>query len=1195
VNLLDQIDDRLKDPDFSLNHDDFEDCSTSLLTDIYPNLVPISGGSDDGRDAEIGDPDGTIGVLITSARDLRGVLANLRKGCRQMTKKQLPIKRVILANLAELNASKRRRLDEAAEALGFKVVQTYPRPWYANRLRRDPDWRVKLLRLRGGTYTLARPPLDDLGVDLDATVGRSVELRTIRDAAGDVLVSGVPGVGKTHLVAQVTDALFVEKLADLSHLADDLLETDPKVVVLDDAGARPEGVVELQTIRRSHQLSYRIIAVCWPHETQMVADRLKDAAPVEVGRMTKAELGEILRKRGITRDSVLRRILDQADGRPAWAVRLGDLLKAGGQWNDVLRGHSVRAEVGHYLRTSRISDHAYQTLATIALLGGISDTEFRTLANLQGDTVLNLNATLRKVAESGLLDVEQVTAHGEDRKVTYTVQPDLLAASLVADAYFSKHPAPHLLAELREGFPGRGFHIVKNTILAELVGATDPSRPTQEQLLTALGSDLAEPQENLLRYYAALGANEANFALNLVRERLRAALAIGTEEKVSSNYKSIASVRGKLLAELAASNVSRIGFAASLEHLKAGACLLLDAGEDIDTFVNEYFIHVRSSDIGEAVDPAHLVALAEHIAAMSAENPHERRVLLEVGARSLAPAWEASYMVPDQPRNFRLKSFLLHANDMGTITNAILDRLATIADGIDAEGFVPLAKVLDTWVRAAVGYALPFGLRVTPEQCEAAKPVARRFATILATTPLTSGTRRRLNGICKPLKLRWPDPDPLFTALAPLEDDADDEDDEDGSDDRFQLYLARREARAKADRARLVEALTPYLEQPPEILCERLADLQPDLRAADVTVNNQTRNVFEHLATTNVDPPGWIRAALDHGMGWQMLPLVQKTLKMDGLPDDLLARLLANPQTRSGVIGLAMEYGTGRGLEAVVAAMNSSDFGPNIWTAFVRVTPQALKLLESHPDRLVAALAVTCWAGWYDYAKQHKGEESNQTEAQLAALTGWTDTMLDLEVPNQLEEYALERGLVSLARTSPDNFKHLFIRHVNKEKYPHNDFDEWASAAQTLDHDHKTAVWHQLKDHPCKREVFWVLAGKDTMWIGDRLEDGSVTDPSELLGRVGFGQSKRPPIEEIAALFANRAAPELILASLPDTLSGDDVEVAQYRLDESQKLAESDNADVRAVGEAGVRLFTSALEAAKKKAREHELRGEIWY
>jgi hypothetical protein len=325
-----------------------------------------------------------------------------------------------------------------------------------------------------------------------------------------------------------------------------------------------------------------------------------------------------------------------------------------------------------------------------------------------------------------------------------------------------------------------------------------------------------------------------------------------------------------------------------------------------------------------------------------------------------------------------------------------------------------------------------------------------------------------------------------------------------------------------------------------------------------------------------------------------MLPLVQKTLRADEIPDDLLARLLASPQARPGVISLAMEYGMGHGLESVVAAMNPADFDRRMWTAFVRATPQALTLLNGHFDRLVAGLAITCWAGWYDYARQDK-KENDLTEAQLAAVTGWTDTMLSLEVPNQLGEHALERGLVSLARTSPDNFTQLFIRHVTNEKYQLNDFNDWAPAAHTLDHDHKTAAWRHLNGHPRKREVFWVLAGKDTRWIEDRLDDGSVADPSELLGYVGFRPTDRPPIEEIAALFANRAGPELILSSLPDTLSGDDVEVAQYRLDESQKLAESDNADVRAVGEFGVRLYTSALVAAKKEAREHELRGDIWY
>ena len=91
------------------------------------------------------------------------------------------------------------------------------------------------------------------------------------------------------------------------------------------------------------------------------------------------------------------------------------------------------------------------------------------------------------------------------------------------------------------------------------------------------------------------------------------------------------------------------------------------------------------------------------------------------------------------------------------------------------------------------------------------------------------------------------------------------------------------------------------------------------------------------------------------------------------------------------------------------------------------------------------------------------------------------------------------------------------------------------------------------------------------------------------------GRSKRPartcriPSDGPAAHRGDRRSvckpgqTELILASLPDTLSGNDVEVAQYRLDESQKLAESDNADVRAVGEAGVRLYTPYLRPRRKR------------
>jgi hypothetical protein len=1109
-----------------------------------------------------------------------------------MVKKKVPIKRVILANLAELNASKRSKVDEAAEAEGFKVVQIYPRPWHADALRRNPAWRIKLLKLPGNPYSLTRPPIDDLDIDVDSTVGRTAELAAIRDTPGDVLVTGVPGVGKTHLVAQVPGGVFVEQTGDITRLADDLLETDPSVVVLDDAGARLEVLTELQTIRRAHGLCYRIIAVCWPHEIESVADRL-EATNVEVDRMTKAELGEILRAQGITRPAVLRRILDQAHGRPAWAVRIGALLKEGTNWKDVMRGHTVRAEVGRYLRNARISDHAYQTLATIALLGGLSDTELTTLADLQRSTVPDLWATLRKVAQSGLLDAQEGASREGDRTITYTVQPELLASSTVADAYFSAEPPPHPLAQLRDAFRGHEMQIVTNSVTAELVGASHPWRPSTTQVIAAVGKVWSKPQGSLLTYYAILGKEEATFVLDYVREALKTALSQRNELEEPNEFlyfdDPTASLRGELLAEVAANSVTRVGYTAALEHLTGGALLLLDADRNIDSFVKTYFEHVRTADIGEPVAAVDLVALSEAIAAMPIRTPQERRVFAEVASHGLAPVWEANYMVPDKPRSFEMKSFLLPHDTMARTADPILDRLETIADTVTPTEFEPLVEGLSSWVHVACGYSLPFGLNATTEHVAAAGQVARRLAHILAATRLTPSTRLKLNEVAAPLKLRWEEPDELYAALTGLVDLHPEPDDGDSDID----YVARFEAAARAERERIVAAMTPFVDQEPEVLCSRLAELRPDLQAAGH--NDKTHVVFEHIAKTAADPIPWIRAALDYGLGLRALALVQRVLAADTIPKGLLTELLETPNVRSGVIHISVEYATGASLAAVMAAVTVADFGPRTWVAFVRVTPEALAHLNGHPDKQVAALAICCWAAWYSYVNRKDDADNARAQAQLEAIPDWTDTMLNLEVPNGLDEHALERGLVSLARTSPDNFTKLMIRHVDKEKYPLNDFDEWAAAAHTLDHEHKTAAWRQLGGHPCKREVFWVLAGKDTKWIGDRLNDGSVADPSELLGHVGFRPTDRPTIEEIAALFADRVEPELIISSLPDTMSGDEVEVAQYRLGESRKLAASDDADIRAVGEAGVRLYTPVLEAAKKKAREHELRGEIWY
>lgn len=1198
MNLLDQIDDRLKDTDFSLNRDVFEECSTSLLSAVYPNLVPITGGSDNGRDAEIDDPGGTIAVLVTSARDIDGALANLRSGCRQMLKKKVEARRVILANLAVFNASKRTRLHEAAKELGFKVVAIYPRPWYANQLLRNPDWRIKILQLPGGIYTLAKPPTWDLAVSAAETVGRTDETTALRNTTGDVIVQGEPGVGKTHLVAQLPHALFVEKLEDLSNLSDHLIETRPRVVVLDDAGARPQTLNDLKAIRRNQSLKYRIVAVCWPHDTARISDLLADATHLTIGLMTKPELGQILRERGTTHDALLFRILDQARGRPGWAVRLGDLLNEGTQWSDVMRGHIVRNEVGRYLRTARISNHAYQTLATIALIGGITDTEFDALADLQGTSVLDLHDAITKVAESGLFDVEQSQSPSGDRVVTYTVQPDLLAASLAADTYFSERAAPHPLARLRDTFPRRQFHITTTAITAELVGASHPGRPTPEQVIACLDGSWNDKQDELLRRYAALSTTESTFVLALTLRVLEELIELASKsDQVSSSLRGRISNRAEFFAENAADLVERANADESYDALTRAYHPLVTNGHGTDDLLDHYFEHLRGGQYGEPAQHGSLTRLAHTVATSPTRTDEERHLFIALCSRLLTPAWEANHPVPDQPRSFRLRSNVLTPDSMRTIASPLIDTLETLATTLQASEVTELIATLDAWVDISNGYGKHPGLNITPDLSPTARDIARRLANVLSTTNLTKANRRRLNGISAPLKLHWPEPDELFNALTPLNDLAD-EDELDEIDDEHpgrSRYVRRHYAALKRERDRINEAAANYLNQDPAVLCSRLEELQPELAAAGLSAGDKMNTLFEQIAATTADPIVWIRATHAHNLSHRADAILQRAINEDAIPADLLEELLKVERTRATLIWLAPEYGAGANLERILQDATPADLTRNTWGTFLRASPEALKLYAAHPDPQVAALAITNWAAWLEYVDRKDTDDTLRIDAQQAAIPTWTNVLAKLDFTDRLDDHTLERALVAMGRRTPDTLSTMFERRVNTNKYEYRSFESWAPSIQALSREQRTDLWKKLNNHRHRREAFWTIAGTDTDWIGQRLNDGTIPEPSALLGRHGYSQAQRPPLEQIAALFGPLVEPEHILGSMTDTMSGERVGVAQHRLEESQQLACSSNSVVAKIGAIGVETYTAELADAKKAAREAELRGEIWY
>jgi len=114
------------------------------------------------------------------------------------------------------------------------VPRIYARQWLVDSLRRDPDLRVELTGVQGRleALTTKAPEPSSSFTDL---FGRDEELEHLRAAVmltTDVSLVGVPGVGKSRLLAELEGGVhFIDRLAR-DHLADDLFAIEPTTVVL---------------------------------------------------------------------------------------------------------------------------------------------------------------------------------------------------------------------------------------------------------------------------------------------------------------------------------------------------------------------------------------------------------------------------------------------------------------------------------------------------------------------------------------------------------------------------------------------------------------------------------------------------------------------------------------------------------------------------------------------------------------------------------------------------------------------------------------------------------------------------------------------------------------------------------------------------------------------------------------------------
>lgn len=1167
MNLLERIDHRLDDNHFRLQPSDFEACAAALIGREYPGLVPVTGGTDHGLDAELVKPDGdVIGLIVTSSRTWDGAKRSLRGSLASARDHQRRVDQVLVANLAEINRTRRNALHAIAEEFGCDLVQVYDRPWFAEAFRNDPDWRRKVLHLEGGAFSLsrttrgARPDEHQL-----PTVGRDELLERAESSESDLVLWGVPGAGKSHVAGRLSGALFLERDTPPDRLLDDLLTARPKVVVVDDVGGRIADLEHLLHARRAEALSFRVAVTCWPHEQGDVRDHLPDALSLEVDLLTMQEIGTLLRARGITRTAILAHLLGQAQGRPAWALNLADLLIRQGAWEDVWSGRAVRKQIRAFLRRSGAPDEALYLLAAIALSGEVNPKQAWAIARLFGFAPPKFDRAIREVAIAGLVDVRdhlmRGPADGQRSERYYRVVPRLIAAGLVADFFFTGHAMAVSAEDIKEALPELRSAIVRSQIDAALLGADGPTVPPQDEIIAAL-NDLGPTAaaEELLRSYARIDHGCSRFVLDHLLQSIQEAAERGDER--------FAVEATTTLTECVAESL-RAGEDREADAFFTALTVLADHGWDCTAPIRTMVEDVRNARIG---DPPTSTTLLHLCSAMVGESalPVPDDIWLTLAGRILQPTFEVNYMNPEQLNSMILQSFTWAGADMNAIYGAIDEEFARRIIHASNTGLAELVDALDPWVRIAVGYSLPFVDLPNSGQRAAAGRVATSMAAAIATQVTTPGLRALLNRTTASLDIVLEEPDALFAALT----------------SERELFDDWREDRRRREET-LDRVLKPYLDQPPSDLMSWLA-----VHAANLTMLNHAHapmTIMARLAQRH-DREAWLRAALEHGMAHTTSPLVGRCIDEGEMPAALAADLLADAGGRGPLITGVIGGNTNPDLtELVIGQLTLDDFRHrDLHYALVTAAESTRRALFTHSDDQVRSVAAAHWAAGMSYSDQTTPVDPD-----------WATAMRDLVLPSDvLPQDVQSSALDVLAKREPEVYIDLFVSHVDTfdPSTGYHDFEAWQSSARELSSEHRIDLWNRVRASRMAPNLFWVIAAGDAEWISTAVSDSTFPVPlSTLLRATRFQMGLRYRLETLAVMLRPMKwkADDLLWTLEVGMHEGEEHERLERHLKVCRELAASPEPDLAALGRRGVEVFQPRWEEARAAARRAAVRGTL--